>query len=80
VNKDYAIAKPRHKRKHPCFFEALPRQERIRKKQIPSIPQNKAPVEGHINPGGGVSMGRGSGGDQRDQGGGARRAQKHGEG
>jgi hypothetical protein len=37
------------------------------KKQIPSIPQNRAPVEGHINPGGGVGMGRGSGGDQRDQ-------------
>jgi hypothetical protein len=54
------------------------RQERIRKKQIRS--QNSAPVEGHINLSGGLSMGRGDAGCQWDQGGGARRAEKHGEG
>ena len=56
------------------------RQERIRKKQVnPS--ENRAPVEGHLNlGGGGVSLGWGAGGDERDQGRGARRAQKRGEG
>jgi hypothetical protein len=54
------------------------RQEKIRKKQI--LSQNKAPVEGHLNLGGRVSMGRGGRRDQRDQGGGDRRAEKHGEG
>ena len=55
------------------------RQERIRKKQvIPS--QNRAPVEGHLNLGGWVSLGWGAAGDERDQGGGAKRAQKSGEG
>ena len=55
------------------------RQESIRKKQVnPS--ENRAPVEGHLNLGGGVSLGWGAGGDERDQGGGARRAQKRGEG
>ena len=55
------------------------RQERIRKKQVnPS--QNRAPVEGHFKLGGGVSLGWGVGGHERDQGGGARRAQKRGEG
>jgi hypothetical protein len=39
-----------------------------------------APVEGRLNLGGKVSIGRWDGGDQRDQGGGARRAEKHGEG
>ena len=53
------------------------RQESIRKKQVnPS--ENRAPVEGHLNLGGGVSLGWGAGGDER--GGGARRAQKRGEG
>ena len=37
-------------------------------------------MEGHFNLGGGVSLGWGVGGDERDQGGGARRAQKRGEG
>ena len=51
------------------------RQESIRKKQVnPS--QNRAPVEGHLKLGGGVSIGWGEEGDERDQGGRARRAQK----
>ena len=37
-------------------------------------------MEGHFNLGGGVSLGWGVDGDERDQGGGARRAQKRGEG
>ena len=51
----------------------------IRKKHVnPS--QNRAPVEGHFNlGGGGGSLGWGVGGDERDQGEGARRAQKRGE-
>ena len=55
------------------------RQESIRKKHV-NTSENSAPVEGHLNLGGGVSLGWGAGGDERDQGGGARRAQKRGEG
>ena len=57
------------------------RQERIRKKQVnPSI-QNRAPVEGHFNLGGGVSLGWGVGGTRGIRAGElARRAQKRGEG
>ena len=46
------------------------RQERIRKKQVnPS--QKMAPVEGHFNLGGQVSLRWGPEGDERDQGGGS---------